>query len=463
MRIAPFSVFAALSACSAPAPHLAVPPSILSESWGGPAEARADLAGDPVEFWARFGSPVMARIVERARAANPTLDAARARVAQARGQARIANAALLPTIGANAGATATRTDNANTALYSYSVGQAGIDIGYDVDLFGGARAERRAARARAQAATYDGDAAALVVETDAARSLVQWATLGDRIAVVDRDIVGARDLLRILGVRLREGVTTRVEIGLQSGEVARLDAQRSSLGEARARMAAALAALVGEEAPRFTPPPVTLAALRLPAIDPGQPGDLLFRRPDIRAAEARIAAARGDVAQARAAFKPSLRLSASGLVQAAAIGGPFGVTLSAGSSLLAPIFQGGRLRGQLEISSAAQVESVALYREALLRALAEGDQALAGIRESERRIGIYAPAQRDAATASRLARIQYLEGEITLDTLIETERNETQTSDAALVARQDRLLAAIDLYKALGGRVVTGGPVSGRR
>ena len=460
MRIACFLPLAGVAACVPPPPRLAVPPAVLTDSWGAEApEASAPLPD--ADFWGRFGAAELPATVARAREANPTLDAARARVAQARGLARIAGAALLPSVGANAGVTATRTDNQNVALFSYSVGQAGLDVGYDLDLFGGARAGRRAARARAAAAAFDRDAIGLVVETDAARALVQWATLGDRIAVVDRDVGSARELRRILEVRLREGVATRVELGLQAGEVARLEAGRSALAEARSRIAASLAALVGAEAPGFVPPPVTLSRLSVPATDPGQPGDLLFRRPDVRAAEARIAAARGDVQQARAAFLPSLRLTGSGLVQAAAIGGPFGATLAAGAGLLAPIFQGGRLRGQYEVATAAQVEAVALYREVLLRALAEGDQALAGVRESARRADSYASARADAATASRLARIQYLEGEISIDTLIETERNETQTADAALVAQQDRLLAAIDLYKALGGAAVieTSAPV----
>ncbi len=452
------------TACMGPAIKVPEPARITSESWGeslndsqlalgsgAPASTVSALEVPGEDFWQRFGTPDMAELVARARAANPTIEAARARVAQLRGQARVAGAALLPTVGLNASATATRTDNSNTALYSYSVGQAGLDVAYDLDLFGAARAGKRAARARVTAAAFDGDAAALVVETDAARALVQWAALGDRIAVAERDSANARELLRILNVRLREGVATRVDVGLQSGELARLEAQHSSLIEARAQMSAGLAALLGLESPRFKPRPLSLDALVTPAIGVGQPGELLFRRPDIRAAEARIAAARGDVQQARAAFKPSLRLSGSGLVQAAAIGGPFGITLSAGASLFAPIFQGGRLRGQYETASAVQIEAVALYRAALLRALTEGDQALAGMREAGRRRALYDRASRDVREASRLARVQFLEGEIPLDTLIDTERNETQTNDAALVARQDELLAVIDLFKALGG------------
>ena len=88
--------------------------------------------------------------------------------------------------------------------------------------------------------------------------------------------------------------------------------------------------------------------------------------------------------------------------------------------------------------------------------MAEGDQALAGLRESGRRITIYNDAASDERTSSRLARIQYLEGEITLDTLIQTERNESQTADAVIVARQDQLPATIHLYRALGGGIATG-------
>ena len=403
------------------------------------------------DFWAGFGHPAVSALVEQALSANPQIEIARARILAARGTSRIAGAALLPTVGANAGLTASRNDDLRAPTNSYTLGTAGLDVAYDVDLFGGARAGKRAARARGNAAIYDAQATALIVQTDAVRTLVQWCGLNARIAIADRDIASAQGLLRIVTVRAREGVATRLDVGLQSTEVARLKIARSNLVEARAVSSSSLAVLLGVEAPSYSPPPITLAQLSAPKIEPSQPGDLLFRRPDIQAAEARIAAARGDVQAARAAFKPGLRLSASALGQAAATGGPFGLVLTAGSSLIAPIFQGGRLRGSLTVATAGQLESIALYRQTLLGALGDGDKALYSVSEARNRVALLDDAVAVAHRAALIARRQWIEGEVDLSVVIDAQRNENVTADMAALAQQDVLTATIDLFKALGG------------
>ena len=213
----------------------------------------------------------------------------------------------------------------------------------------------------------------------------------------------------------------------------------------------ALAVLLGREAPGFAVAATTLERLSRPSIDPGQPGELVFRRPDILAAEARIAAAGGEVQAARAAFLPSLRLSASALGQAAALIGPFGATLSAAQVLLAPIFSGGRLRAAFDGATAAQRESVALYRQSLLEALQEGNAALAAVAGAREREATLELATRQGRRAIALARRQYTDGAVDLTVVLDAERNEIQIEDALIQARQDRLTAVIDTYKALGG------------
>lgn len=441
-----------LAGC-APTPRLAVPPIVLSQDWAETTSRSGPVSPtiQPAAFWPAFGSPILTDLIAEARAANASLDAARERVVKARADIGIARAALLPTVSANAGFAATRTDNTGAPIFAYSAGSAGLDIAYDLDLFGGARAGKRAAVGRYAATRFDTAAAALVIETDVARSFVQYAALCDRIALVDRNLTNARDLLRIIDVRRREGVATMLDYRAQSVEVSKFAATRTTLDQSRRRILAALAVLLGREAPGFTLNPASLATFSLPGLDPGQPGELLFRRPDILAAEARIAAARGDVDQARAAFKPSLKLSASALGQAATLAGPFGATLSLTGGLIAPIFQGGRLRSQLEGASASQRESVALYRQALLTALAEGNNALAAIDGTERRVMILAGAISDARSTTVLARRQYIEGEADLGTVLDAQRSQIAVEDSYALAREERLIAAIDLYKALGG------------
>jgi NodT family efflux transporter outer membrane factor (OMF) lipoprotein len=439
------------AACAGPQPRLAVAPEVLSSEWRG---AGAATGGQPV--WVQglgpaFNSPVLDALIARALAANADVRIAQARVAQARAQLAVARAAMLPVVSASAGLAATKTDNQGSRPFDFSDAFAGLDVSFDTDLFGGRRAERRAARERVRAATFDRQAAALVVEAETARAFIQHAALADRIELLDRSLGNARELERIIKVRLREGVATRVDTGLQAIEVRQLEAERTRLVEAQEQTRNALAVLVGEEAPRFGVPAQRLADLAAPSFTPVQPGELLVRRPDIQAAEARIDAAAGDVAAARAAFLPNLRLTASALGQAATLTGPFGATLSAGASLLAPIFDGGRLRGQLAFASASQIESVELYRRALLVALREGEDALAAVAQSRRREALLAQAVEEARTTARLRRLQFIEGEADLRDVLEAQRFLVQVEDARAITLQERMNAAIDLYRAMGG------------
>lgn len=445
---APLAAALCLSACAAPRPELAVAPGVLSADWG-PQARDAGTGPDGVQLesgWNAFRSAELDRLIAQARAANTDIAIARARVIQARGQLGVARAASLPTVNATGSADALRVGS-HTSFNATP----GIDIAWDVDLFGGARAGKRAARARLAAATFQRDATALVVESEVARAYVLYAALTDRLAVLDRALANARELERIILVRVREGAATKVDSGLQTIEVRRIESQRSQLAESRGHARNALALLVGEEAPRFDLPDVTLAAFAFPDFRPVQPGELLVRRPDIKVAEAGIRAAEGDVARARAAFLPSLRISARGLGESAVLGGPLQTVLTAGASLLAPIFSGGRLRGNLVTASGSQVEAVETYRAALLTATREGADSLNALSESRRRVALLTDTLEAARTTARLARRQYVEGAADLQTVLNAERGLLDLEDAHAIATQDRLNAAIDLYKAMGG------------
>lgn len=432
----------ALMASCAPKAELAVAPSVAAGTWREGATPGSTRIS---ETWTAFGSPELEALIARARVANADIALARARVTQARGQLRVARSESLPTVSASGDAGIFTGSNRRRQLGDDQ--SLGLDIAYDVDLFGSAKAGRRSGRARLAAAQFETDAAALAVEADVARAYFQHAALSTRIVLLKRGLGNARELDRIIGVRVREGVATRVDSGLQTIEVRRIEAEISRIEEARSRTRNALAVLVGEEAPLFDVKADKLGELTAPRFEPVQPGALLVRRPDIRAAEAQIAAANGDVDRARAAFLPSLRISAGSLLEAS----PLGLGLSAGAGLLAPIFDGGRLEGDLTTAGGAQRETVERYHRALLVALGEGEDALTGIAQSERRVSLLAQTLDVARTTARLARRQYVEGAADLQTVLDAERSALDLEDAHTVAVQDRLNAAIDLYRALGG------------
>jgi outer membrane protein TolC len=357
----------AVQAC-APAVQLAAPPGVVSAKWRG----HDGGAGQPASagnLGVALNSPELARLTSQALAANADIGAARARIIQARAQLSVARAAMLPVATGSGGLNLTKTDNRGGSAFDFSDAFAGIDVSWDADLFGRGRATRRAALNRVAAATFDRDAVALAVEAEVARAFVQHAVLAQRVALLDRNLANARELDRILNIRLREGVGTKVETGLQAIEVRQLEAERLRLLEAQSQTRNALAVLVGIEAPLFEAPRGGLASLSPPSLSPVQPAELLVRRPDLQAAEARIRAASGDVEAARAAFLPNLTLSASALGQAASLTGPYGATLTAGAALLGRSSIAAGLQGELCQASGVQAETVELYRGTLLTAL----------------------------------------------------------------------------------------------
>ncbi len=441
---------AAATAC-APTPRLAVAPEVLSAGWRARPSPAAAPSTLPDGLGQAFGSAELEGLTARALAANADLGVATARVGQARAQLGLARAEMLPVVSASAGLSGSRTGGGGTRPFDFNAGFAGLDVAFEIDLFGRARAGKRAARARYSAAALDRQALALAVEGDVARGFVQHVALAQRLVLLDRNIAQARELLRIVEVRARLGEATRVDTGLQTIQLRQLELERQRLFEARSRTANALAVLTGEEAPSFVMPPADLAALSVPVLAAVQPADLLVRRPDIGAAEARIGAAHGDVDRARAAFLPRLRLSASGLAESGALGGPLGTVITAGAGLLAPIFDRARLRSELDMASAVQAESVELYRKALLTALGEAEDALEAVERSRLREALLDTIVAEATATARLARLQYVEGAADIQSVLDAEQRLVQAEDARAVARQERLEAAIDLYRAMGG------------
>ncbi|HEX8483309.1 MAG TPA: efflux transporter outer membrane subunit [Allosphingosinicella sp.] len=441
---------AAASAC-APTPRLQIAPEVLSTEWRAGPTAQSVAAPLPDNLGVALASPELEGLLARALAANADLGVSTARIAQARAQLRLARAEMLPVVSASAGLAGSRAGGGGVKPFDFNEGYAGLDVAFEIDLFGRLGAGKRSTRARYMAASLDRQALALIVQGDVARVFVQHAALSQRLGLLDRNIGQARELLRIIEVRHRLGEATRVDTGLQTIQLRQLEVERERLLEARSRTVNALAVLVGEEAPLFVMPEAELSALKVPTLAPSQPADLLVRRPDILAAEARISAARGDIQQARAAFLPRLRLSASGIAESGTLGGPLGTVITAGLGLLAPIFDRARLRGNLDMASAVQVESVELYRKALLTALGEAEDALEAVERSRAREALLDTIVSEAVTTARLARLQYVEGAADLQWVLDAEQRLVQAQDARAIAQQERLEAAIDLYRALGG------------
>lgn len=440
----------------APQARIALPAQVSSENWSMASEGELPVAVDAGAIEDAFGSAELAALLAAARASNTDIAIAAARIDQARGLLRAARGRMLPVVNASAGIRRSSGGGAGNP-FDFSEGFADLDIGYELDLFGENRSNRNAARERLRAAEFDRAAVMLAVEADVARAFVRRAALAERIAILDRNTAQARELERIIGARVRAGDATRVDLGLQTIQVRRLEAERTRLTEALDRTRTALAVLTGAEAPGFRSSPAPIADLAVPALSPAQPALLLARRPDIKASEALILAANGDVQAARAAFFPRISLSARGLLELATLGGALQSGRSLGADILAPIFGRGRLQGEFDFATGRQREAAETYRRTLLSALAEVEDAMSASAASRERETILESIVAEARITARLARLQYVGGEADLVQVLDAEQLLSEAEDAAIVSRLERLEAAIDLYRAMGGNALAAG------
>ena len=446
--VSAIALCALVSAC-APRVQLPVAPGIgvldWNEDWQNPAGAEA------AQSWSSFGSEPLAALIAEARRANPDIEIAIARIDQARGDAGVARSENGPEIGLSANGSSDIRNLQGQTKSLNRIGSVGIDVSYDLDLFGAAKASRRAAWAQLSAAGYDRRTIELTIEADVASAFVRHAALNDRLKINARALQSARKLERIIRIRAAEGVASVIDVGIQTTEGDAIEVEMSQLAEDRAIIGNALAVLVGAEAPAFSVPDASLSNLVIPAFAQVQPADLLTRRPDIRAAEARIAAADGNVANARAVFMPQIRLSADSFFDLASNGGILNPGGSLTASILATIFDRGRLKGRLTRAVGEQNEAVASYKKAVLAALTETRNALSIAREADFRLATLQRSRGDAERTATLSRMQFAEGRTSLNTLLEADRRLLAVDEGLTQAREVRLLAAITLFRAIGG------------
>ncbi len=446
----------ALTAC-APEVALVAPYQVASGQWNDDTVTYGNglVGSSPVSplAWSAFGSEQLAGLIARAHSANPDIAIAGARIMQARGDLMVAGAAGGPSLTFDLDGSSDIRNLRGQNNSSNRFGSANLDISYDLDLFGENRARRDAGRAQLRATGYDNLATRLAIESEVARSYVGLSAFSEQIVLAQNALSDARELERIVRLRAQEGLVNPVEIGLQVAETNEIGIALSRLVEARARAQTALSILLGEEAPAFRFEAARLSDLIVPQFERIQPAQLLARRPDILAAEARIAAANGNIGQARAAFFPQIRLSATSFVDFATNGiGVPGVAL--GANILSSIFDSGGKKGSLLRAQGEQIEAAENYRKTILVALGEAQNAMASSSEAQNRLTLLSRSHALAVRTADAARAQYLEGVITQTALNESESQLRRVEEELINARKEHLESAISLFQALGGAPV---------
>ncbi|WP_079536043.1 efflux transporter outer membrane subunit [Bradyrhizobium lablabi] len=457
-----FCVIASSAGCvltqDLPDPALEVPPEYHPQGYGASRLTDPD-APPALDWWRGFRSPELTQLMEEAQKVNLDIAAAVARLVQADAQARITGAALLPSLNGNGSETYSRTSGSSASglsiggreVVNYS---ASLSASYQLDFWGQNRDALQAAEETATADRFDRDVVALTTLTSVANAYFQVLASQDRIRTAQQNIASATRILNAIKERFKAGTGTDLDVAQEESVLANLKASVPPLRQTLSQNINALATLVSRPPEAVHVTGGSLDQIASPRVTPGLPSEILTQRPDIRRQEAQLASATANVGNARAQFFPSIQLTGQGGYQSSALVSlfqPHAAFFSIVGSLTQPIFDGGRILGNFQLSKARQDELLQTYRKTVVQSFADVDNALVSIRETTTRLRL----QREVVAASRrafqLSEQQLRAGTADIVTVLNTQLTLFQAEDALWQAQLARLLAFVSLYQALGG------------
>jgi NodT family efflux transporter outer membrane factor (OMF) lipoprotein len=444
-------VCAMMAGCASQAPITEPPPKVdLPAHWSGAGTSQTQAWPDK-DWWQRFGSPELTRLVDEGKSGNLELAGALARVKQAEAEARIAGVSLLPT--ANFYTDANRAVPIGSGSASTSAGTS-LEVSYEVDFWGKNKASVASAEASLEANSFDRQTVALTVSSGIVATYLQVLSLRDRLAVAREHVANAEHVLALVEVQRSAGAASPLDLARQRSVVAQQKATLPDLMQQEREAQAALAILLGKTPQTFSVGEKGLDTIALPEVSPGLPSELLSRRPDIRRAEASLAAADANVAVARANLFPSIHLTGAMGAQSSALlsllNAP-NLLVNVSTSLMAPIFDGGRLKRERDLAIARKQELVQVYRATVIAALSEVDTALGQIRSLDEQRRLKTLELDEARKAYDLSEIRYKAGAEDLMTVLDTQRALSDVQNDMGILKLKRLQATVALYKALGG------------
>ncbi|RQU89576.1 RND transporter [Burkholderia cenocepacia] len=429
-----------------------------------PAVGSRAVSGDvDAQWWTSFSDAELSSLVQRVAGASLDVKVATQRLMQARAARRMTGADAMPALEGTASYQHSRSSQNGlvdisglNGRHDYNVWQPGIDASWELDLWGRVRREIESADASVQATAELRRDVLLSAIAETASDYIQLRGVQAQQAVVEQNLDIARQSLRLTQIRFTDGVATHLETAQAAAQVSGIEARLPVLENQRVHLVNALSFLLGE-------PPRTLegeldAVRAIPPVPPrvpvGLPSQLAERRPDIREAEARLHGATADIGVAVGDFYPRVTLSANLSLQAMHFGDldewssrMFGV----GPALTVPIFEGGRLKGQLELRKAQQREAMIEYQRTVLNAWHEVDNAMSDYNTRQTREEKLDETEVQDSEALENARSQYLAGATDFLNVLTVQRDLLDTQQAKVVSITDVSLALVGLYKALGG------------
>lgn len=445
-----------------PEPGLEIP-TRYSGSSANPKVAEAALP--KLDWWRGFRSSELTTVVETAREANLDIAAAVARIVQADAQSRIAGAALLPVVDLNGSASRSQASKTtglgngqpfvdNSGFRVSNTLNTTLSASYEIDFWGKNRAALRALEQSAVASRFDREVVALSTIATAANSYFQILAAQDRLRAARNNLAAAERVLGLIRQRLNAGTASELEVSQQESVVATQRAAIPPLEQTVTQFRNALAVLMARPPEFVKVRGGSLNAIAAPRVTPGLPSQLLAQRPDIREAEALLAAANANVENARAQFLPSVSLTGAGGYQSSVfklLMRPESVIFNAAAGLTQPIFDGGALQGNLDFQKGRQDELLQIYRQAVISGFSDVETALSAVRTTAQREQLQRAVVSASQRAFDISEQRLREGTIDLVTVLQTQQSLFTAQDSLVQARLARLQAIVSLYQALGG------------
>jgi multidrug efflux system outer membrane protein len=412
------------------------------------------------DWWTTFDDRMLASLIDRAVQANLDVVQAEARVRQARASRRIASADLWPQVETSG--SYTRARSSKNGLASTRAGQwlnlfqAGFDANWEVDVFGGNRRAVEAAEANVGAALEDRNAVLVSLTAEVGLEYVTYRSLQQRIALAEQNVKSQQETYDLTRRLFNAGLAPELDVTRADAQVATtastIPTEKQQAAQAMHRLGVLLAlppmALEQELA---SVGPIPQAP---PEVGVGLPSDLLLRRPDVARSERQLAAATADVGVATRDLFPRFFISGAASLQSIRSSDFFdwqSRALSLGPSISWPVFQGGRIRANIALQTAAQEESLAAYRAVVLDAFADVEDALVAYTQQQATRTQLERAVRANSRAAAVARNSYAQGLTDFLTVLVAEQSLFTSQDTLAQSQRDVALDLVALYKAVGG------------
>ena len=437
----------------------AMPPAFSSNAAWKTAAPAAHLPRG--QWWQVFADPDLNRLEELADANNQDLAAAIARFDEARASVNITRAELFPQVQFDTSYLRQRTSfnqpsdgKPNGISPTYNTFLAQLQAGWEVDLWGRVRREVQAARAQLQASADDVEGVKLALEADLAVDYFTLRALDAELEVLDRTVASYRRSLEVTTNRRKGGIASDLDVSQAQTQLRVTEAQLPAVRLRRKQVLHAIATLCGQPAPGFVLSAIPGLRNPVPAVPVSLPSELLERRPDIAAAEQRMAAANSQIGVAQAAFYPRIQINGLAGFESVDANTWFdwpSRLWAVGPALELPLFTGGRNRAQLALARATYTETIANYRQIVLSAFQEVEDQIASQELLRTQLEAEEAALTSAQQTVEIANNRYNAGLVTYLEVATSQNAELTVESTVVQLRGQELAAAVALIRALGG------------